>query len=105
VTHLRLNVNFNQPINNLPQNLTHLRLNNFDRPIDNLPKNLTHLSLGYNFVNQRIDDLNFPQTLTHLTFECEQPVNNLPKTVTHLTNGTFQFTRQPGTLNYWLRIK
>jgi hypothetical protein len=41
----------------------------FNQPINNLPKNLTHLSLGYNF-NQSISDL--PLKLKEINIEnCE----------------------------------
>ena len=57
---------FNQPINNLPNSITHLTLGlDFNQPINNLPNSITNLTLGQKF-NQQINNL--PNSLTHLEF-------------------------------------
>ena len=41
---------FNQPIDNLPQGLNHLKLGGiFNQSFDNLPSGLAHLDLGWKF--------------------------------------------------------
>jgi hypothetical protein len=115
---------FNQPVNNLPETLTHLtfgrqtpvrlahpkimnihnclRCHNFNQSVDNLPNSLTHLTFGNSF-NQPVDNL--PETLTHLTFgyNFNQSVDNLPNSLTHLTFGA-RFNQQvdnlPNTLTH-----
>jgi hypothetical protein len=96
---------FNQPVDNLPETLTHLTFgNNFNQSVDNLPLSLTYLTFGrqtpvrlahpkimnihnclrcHNF-NQSVDNL--PKNLTHLTLGCDfnQSVDNLPENLTHL---------------------
>jgi hypothetical protein len=58
----------------------------FNQPVDNLPKNLTHLTFGYEF-NQPVDNL--PKTLTHLSFgSCfNQSLNKLPENLIFLKLG------------------
>lgn len=66
ITRLTLGESFNETIDRLPPNLTHLDLITsviFDRPIDHLPDNLTHLQLGPRF-NQTLDNL--PGSLIYL---------------------------------------
>ncbi len=102
---------FNQSVNNLPNNLTHLTFGDyFDQEVDNLPNNLTHLNFGDNF-NQSVDKL--PNNLTHLTFgiRFNQSVENLPANLTHLTFG-YEFNQSvnslPDTikeLTYWSKSK
>ena len=78
---------FNKPVNNLPENLTHLTFGSkFNQQVNNFTSSLTHLTFGYGF-NKPVDDL--PENLTHLIFGfCfNQPVDNLPKNLTHLTFG------------------
>lgn len=78
---------FHQPINNLPDGLTHLKLSVFwNGSIDRFPNSITHLVLGQNF-NHSVDKL--PNKLTHLTFNYyfNQPINNLPNSITHLSFG------------------
>jgi hypothetical protein len=80
---------FNQKVDNLPQNLTHLTFGfYFNQKIDNLPKNLTHLNFGDLFLN-KIDNL--PKNLTHLTFKCwfNEKLCNLPKNLKLLKLGWF----------------
>ncbi len=80
---------FNQPIDNLPNTITHLILGtNFDKPIDNLPNTIIHLTLDHSF-NQAIDNL--PNTITHLRLGTlfNQPIDNLPNSITHLTLSSF----------------
>jgi hypothetical protein len=67
ITFLELGLLFNQPIDNLPNSLTHLEFyiySKFNQEINNLPNSLTHLTLGLEF-NQEINNL--PNSLTHLT--------------------------------------
>ena len=53
---------------------------NFNQPVKNLPQNITHLTFGYEF-NQEVNNL--PPNITHLTFDrCfDQEVNNLPPNI------------------------
>ena len=54
---------FNQPINNLPDTITHLTLTwDFNQSIDYLPDTITHLTL-YDSFNQLIDHLFFTNCL------------------------------------------
>jgi hypothetical protein len=63
---------FNQLVDNLPENLTHLTFGkSFNHSVNNLPKKLTHLTFGEKF-NQSVDYL--PENLTHLTFGRQTPV-------------------------------
>jgi hypothetical protein len=95
ITHLIFKENFNLPINNLPDSLTHLRFyfhSKFNQPINFLPKNLKLLFLGIDF-NQPIDFLNsegFPSSLTILQIgeRFNQPINNLPNSLTTLILGS-----------------
>ena len=78
---------FNQNVDKLPQNLTHLTFGRyFNKNVDNLPPNLTHLTFGLSF-NKNVDNL--PPNLTHLTFGLtfNKNVDNLPPYLTHLTIG------------------
>lgn len=89
ITHLTFGDRYDQPVNNLPETLTHLTFeitSSFNQPVDNLPKGLTHLTFGESF-DESVDNL--PETLTHLTFgeAFDQFVDNLPKGLTHLTFG------------------
>ena len=57
---------FNQEVNNLPLNITHLTFGYcFNQEVINLPPNITHLTFGYIF-NQKVNNL--PPNITHLTF-------------------------------------
>ena len=78
---------FNQPVDDLPNVLTHLTFGDaFNQPVDDLPNALTHLTFSDAF-NQPVNDL--PNALTHLTFgdAFNQLVNDLPNALTHLTFG------------------
>jgi hypothetical protein len=78
---------FNQQIDNLPENITHLTFGySFNQPVDNLPKKLTHLTFGKSF-NQPVDNL--LKTLTHLSFgSCfNQSLNKLPENLIFLKLG------------------
>lgn len=88
LTHLSFGYKFNNCIDNLPSSLTHLTFGyyaEFDQPIDSLPKTLKFLSLGKYF-NHTVDNL---PSLTHLIFgTCfNQPIHNLPNTLTYLQFG------------------
>jgi hypothetical protein len=48
-----------------------LRCHKFNQKVDNLPNNLTHLSFGYCF-NKEVNNL--PENLTHLSFGRQTPV-------------------------------
>jgi hypothetical protein len=90
---LCLGNNFNQPVNNLPDNIKNLILLNdgltyplTDLPkslkflyvfigttIENLPSNLEHLMLGIWFINRGLGVIvNLPKNLKILTFECPE---------------------------------
>lgn len=44
---LKLSRKFNQPVDNLPNSLTHLTLSDsFNQPVNLLPPNITHLNFG-----------------------------------------------------------
>ena len=84
-----IDTKFNQPINNLPNSITHLTFSNhFNQLVDNLPNSITHLTFGRHF-NQSVDEL--PNSITHLIFGSafNQSVDNLPKNLTHLTFGWY----------------
>ena len=80
---------FNQPVNNLPDSITHLTFGrHFNQPVNYLPNSITHLTFGCEF-NQSVghqgcEDINCPRNLpnsiTHLTFgiSFNRPVDNLP---------------------------
>ncbi len=79
--------NFNQPVDKLPDSITHLTFTwEFNQPVDQLPNSLTHLTFGCYF-NQPVDKL--PNSITHLIFRenFNQPVDKLPSSVTHLMLG------------------
>ena len=81
------NSNFNQPVDNLPPNITHLSFGYyFNQPVDKLPQNITHLTFREAF-NQLVDKL--PPNITHLTFgeDFNQLVDKLPPNITHFTFG------------------
>ncbi len=87
LTLLKLGYSFNQSIDNLPNTIKELTLGkNFNQPIDDLPNSLTHLTIG-EYYNSPIDNL--PNSLTHLTLgnKFNQPINNLPNSLTHLIIG------------------
>ena len=73
---------FNQTIDSLPQNLTHLALGtSFNQSVDLLPNLITHLSFGGNF-NQIIETL--PQSVKELGIcaGCRSNiVNNIPENI------------------------
>jgi hypothetical protein len=88
ITKLRLlGFKFNQPINYLPNNLIYLELGpKFNQPIDYLPSSLIHLILGFKF-NQPIDNL--PSSLIHLKlgYKFNQSINDLPNSLEYLELG------------------
>ena len=76
---------FNQEVNMLPQEITHITFGwHFNQKVNNLPRNITHLTFGCKF-NQEVNNL--PQSITYLTFgiHFNQEVNNLPQYITHIT--------------------
>lgn len=103
--------NFNQPVDNLPPSITHLRLSNkFNQPLKSLPPSLKSLTFGKLFnqdvlplsllpsltslhfgrsFNQPLPSL--PPSLTSLSFKqnFNQDISNIPDTITHLTLGMF----------------
>jgi hypothetical protein len=90
---LTLPYNFNQKLKNIPketqkiiftENCNKQEYSNFDQLINDLPENLTCLILGYNF-NKQIDKL--PVNLKYLTLRgiFNRTINNLPLNLTHLT--------------------
>jgi hypothetical protein len=47
---LKFGWNFNQPVDNLPQNLKHLTFGAyFNNPVDNLPQSIRHITVGRKF--------------------------------------------------------
>ena len=83
---------FNQKVDNLLQNITHIIFNrDFNQKVDNLPKNLTYLFFGNNF-NQKVNNL--PKNLFCLIFgnSFNQKINNLPKSLFHIDFG-YKFTQ------------
>ncbi len=81
--------NFNQSVDNLPSDITHLTFGyEFNQTVNNLPSSLTHLTFDYEF-NQTVNNL--PSSITNLTFglRFNQSVDNLPSDITHLTFGYY----------------
>ncbi len=80
---------FAHSLDNLPSTLKILNMEfneNFNEPIDNLPNNLECLKLGYNF-NQPLNNL--PESLKVLWTSCHfnQPLDNLPNRLINLRTG------------------
>lgn len=75
------NIKFNQPLDNLPINLTHLIFFNnsdFSQSLDYLPKNLKYLAIG-NSYNKPLNNL--PENLIYLYFKnysYDYDFNHLP---------------------------
>lgn len=101
ITHLHLDKSFNQPIMNLPQSLKELSIYSafgtafcdFNQSLDYLPEGLESftMKLARNF-NFPID--NFPISLKHLHFTSTtftHPINNLPDGLETLVIKTFDF--------------
>ena len=91
IKYVEFNYYFDEPIDKLPQSITHLtfyQFSNFNQSVDKLPQSITHLTFGELF-NQSVDNL--PQSITHLTFGSffNQSVDNLPKSITHITFGDY----------------
>lgn len=58
---------FNQPVDFLPETITHLTFGDaFRQPVFNLPPRITHLSFGKSFWNSSLHHL--PPSITHLKF-------------------------------------
>jgi hypothetical protein len=74
---LRLGEYFNQPIDNLPNSITHLELGlRFNQSIDNLPNSITYLKLGSKF-NKPINNL--PNSIIGIYVMYKNQFNLLPK--------------------------
>jgi len=88
ITHIKFgNPGFNNPIDYLPHNLTHLVFPyEFNQLINNLPKTLTHLTLGRRF-NQSVDNLPPNLQVLILGFHFDQSVDNLPSNLQVLVFG------------------
>ena len=73
-----------RPASNLPASLTHLLLFSCEQPINQLPPNITHLSFNSHF-NQAITG-KLPQTLQSLELGCSfsQPLRSLPPSLKSL---------------------
>ena len=73
---------FNQLVDNLPKNITHLTFGcYFNESINKLPKKLTHLKFGWNFENNII----IPQTVKELSLTCNNNlINNIPNFIEKL---------------------
>ena len=89
---------FNQPVNNLPDSITHLTFGrHFNQPVNYLPNSITYLTFGEYF-NQPVDNLQ--NLITHLTFgwEFNKPINNLPTSVREIAiphNKTYLLKKIP----------
>ena len=84
LTHLTICNSFNQPIDNLPPNLIYLKIGvSFNQPINNLPSGLLYLELGSNF-NHPIDNLPPNLETLILSIYFNQPIDNLPQSLKHL---------------------
>lgn len=87
ITHLSLGAIFNQSIDNLPPNVKYLQLGGyFNQPIDHLPHSLTHLKIGYNF-NKSIDHLPPNIVYLELCHGFNKHINNLPQNIKYLICG------------------
>ena len=72
---------FNQSVDYLPSNLTHLKFGSlFNKSVDFLPLSLTHLTFGSQF-NQSVNSL--PSKLVYLEFNqsFNQPIDDLPNSI------------------------
>ncbi len=100
ITHLRFGMKFNQPIDNLPQTLKYLNISSdecayceFNQPIDNLPNSLEWLCIILNKkFNHPIDNL--PIGLKKLYLTCKafkHTINCLPENLEELSIKEFNF--------------
>jgi len=89
ITQVILHKFFNDIIESLPQNITHLTFGvRFKRSVNfSLHPNITHLKFGYYF-NKPIKN-KLPPNITHLTLGSffNRPIDNLPQKITHLILG------------------
>ena len=94
---LKLPWDFDEELCDLPLNTkviifekdhSRFQYSKFNQPVDNLPNSITHLTFGWNF-KKTVNNL--PHSITHLSFKdyFNQPVNNLPNSITHLTFGYY----------------
>jgi len=98
--YLKFGLGFDQQINNLPQSITHLSLGREFDNMPNLPNELTHLVLD-NFLFT--DDEIFPLSLTHLTLKEGFSSNKFPETLTYLNiqgSCNFQIENLPPMLTH-----
>ena len=109
IEYLRFGQLFNKSLDKLPQSITHIYfgyLAGFDQPINNLPQNLKTLELGFYFTQSlnclpaKLESLkivgNFSHTLEYLPVnlktlvignEFNRKIDLLPASITHLTLG------------------
>ena len=83
ITHLTFGYYFNQEVNNLPSNITHLTFDwEFNQKVNNLPPNITHLTFGYHF-NQKVD---IPFSVKYLKLDCNNQniIDYLPNSIEEL---------------------
>jgi hypothetical protein len=100
ITHLQLGRRFNQPIMNLPRSLKHLVIASneisycdFNQSLDYLPDGLESLTIKLN-QGFRLPIDNLPRGLKHLHFICKnfiQPINNLPEGLQTLVIAKFDY--------------
>lgn len=72
---------FNQPVNNLPNTITHLQFGwNFNQKVNNFPSNLKYLKLSDNF-DQNIDNLPDSIVTLYIGDFFRQNINRLPSSL------------------------
>ena len=105
---LIIHYTFNEKLKDLPEETKIIifdeeypNYSNFNQTVDKLPQNITHLTFGFRF-NQKVDKL--PQSITHLTFSWvfDQTVDNLPQNLTHLTFG-YDFNQKVDNLPFLVK--
>jgi len=83
---------FNQPLDDLPENIVSICLVesiDFDHPLDNLPQKLNYLNIGGYYFNRPIDFLPPDLKDLYLPENFNQPLNNLPRSLEYLNCGVF----------------
>jgi hypothetical protein len=79
-TDIKFGHDFNQPINNLDQNIINLEFtsySDFNQPIDNLPDSIETITFGKNF-NHPVDNLPEKLKFVRFGFTFDKSLNNLP---------------------------
>jgi hypothetical protein len=84
ITHIMVNELFDQLVNNLPLSLILIAFgDSFNQPVENLPIKLEYIIFGYDF-NCTVDNL--PNSIIHIYFgdSFNQSIDNLPNSITSI---------------------